>query len=190
MASWLRKTLAFFTFLLACCHRQENPPIASGQPGQQTGIVTNSRVKDDAPDFEEWRTAVRKKPESLADWQKRVDLVNEIGERRDVRAIPVLLEELLNVSPLRLDDVGDLEGRYVCSKALMKIGEPAVPHVKAQFVIAKSVKEQMVLLIVLQRIKGTRFTVEWLEELQMDKLVPERRQRLAELTKWAASLYE
>jgi len=135
-------------------------------------------------------TLLKEKPEAINYMNVRIEAVKtvkEIGERKQVEVISSLLGAMFIILPFSTNNPADFSETYPCSEALIKIGEPAVPKVQDQFLIAKSGVEQLVLLHVLLKINGVRFTADWLEELQGMKLVPERRQRLAELRTWVLS---
>jgi len=116
-----------------------------------------------------------------------VEAVKEIGERKQVEAIPTLLAGMFVIQPFFTSNALDISQTFPCSEALIKIGEPAVRPVQDQFWVAKSEVEQLILLHVLIGIKGPRFTSDWLGELQQRKLIPERRQRYVELNGWVLS---
>lgn len=119
--------------------------------------------------------------------QERISKVLEIGRKRDAGAVPMLVENLMKITPLETVNLFDFEKTYPCSAALIEIGDPAILKVQEQFIIAKSGPEQMVLLNVLLRIKGVKFAADWLEEIQRMKMLPERRQRFVGLRNWVLS---
>jgi hypothetical protein len=133
---------------------------------------------------------LQQNPDAIRDSNLRMEAVKavkEIGDRKEVEAIPSLLGAMFIIRPVAVRNATDFSVHFPCSEALIKIGESAVPQVQAQFLVAKSGVEQMVLLHVLIKINGARPTSDWLEEVQGMKLVPERRQRYAELKTWVLS---
>jgi hypothetical protein len=182
-----------FIGLLASCDKGGAPAqTPAGQPSESNkGAGENiasqaNRLFEKGTVFE----LLKQKPEAINGLKMRteaIEAVKEIGERKQVEAIPSLLDAMFTIQPFFINNRGDFTGTYPCSDALIKIGEPAVPQIKDQFLVAKSGTEQLVLLHVLIKINGTLPTSEWLEEVQGMRLVPERRQRYAELKSWVLS---
>jgi len=129
-----------------------------------------------------------RRPEVRQDYDKRVALVKEIGERKLVEAIPLIIRELLNISPRDVWNEMDFEDSYPGSKALIQIGKPALLPVQAQFANSSSAKEQLVLLYVLARIGGSQPTADWLEEVRENEPVADRKSHLSKLQEWVRSL--
>ncbi len=180
-------SLCAFGMLTSCDKKREaqdsesTVPFASARGTDRAFAPQNKTVLDTT--IQEIRTVG-------GDWNVRNDairVVRDIGDRKQVEAIPSLLDGMFIIQPFSINDPADFFEIYPCSEALTKIGEPAVRHVQERFLIAKSGTEQLTLLYVLLKINGTQFTADWLSELQGMKLVPERRQRFVELRRWVLS---
>ena len=154
----------------------------TGYPQDVSTANTGEAPKEGIVD--NWQTEIVRKPQTLEDWQRRVEVVKEIGDKRVVQAVPVLLQELMNITPHFVDNFAELRAAYPCSKALIKIGEPAVSQIKDKFKISPVGSEQLVLLTTLAGIIGEAKTGDWLGELQRNENVAARKDDLSELRDW------
>jgi hypothetical protein len=109
--------------------------------------------------------------QEMVDWGVRneaLELVMQLGEEREISAIPSLLNGLLLIQPFSINNIFDHDS-YPCMTALVKIGEPAVPQIEAHFLSAVSPVERLLLIDTLVRIKGATSVAGWLEALPADK---------------------
>ena len=179
--------------LLASCDKNielgASPVVQHSNPNVSVNPTTYSE-SNDTGEQNDILGLLKRKPEVIHNLRVRseaIRAVNEIGERKQVEAIPVLLDQMFVIMPFFVFNHEDFSESYPCSVSLIKIGEPAVRQVQDQFLVAKSGIEQMVMLHVLINIKGAQFTSGWLDELQRMKLVSERKQHFVELKGWVLS---
>lgn len=180
--AWFLLTICIV--LLPSCGRNSDTPPQTAPPVQQP---KSSAAPISSAELQKDVEVIYKTPLTIEDFELRVAVVKRIGVDKRVEAVPLLLDQLLQITPLTINNAVDTAETYPCSEALVQIGEPAVPKVQSQFLKSSSNVEQLVLLEILLRIKGSEYVAAWLERLP-DKgsgSLPE--QRRTQLKQWALS---
>lgn len=170
--------------LLPSCGRNSDTPSQKASPVQQpktnTSPISPTELQRDV-------AVINKTPLTIEDSERRVAAVKKMGVEKRVEAVPLLLDQLLQIRPLAINNAVDYAEIFPCSEALVQIGEPAVLKVQSQFLKSSSNVEQLVLLEILLRIKGAAFVAEWIEKLPKSGSNALGEQRRTELKQWALS---
>ena len=175
---------SFFLITLVSCDRKSELQQSAPEKQQTPNTTLGSELSGNNSTL---LVSFGKPPESFNGINDRAEIVKEIGKRKLVEAIPILLKEMLNVGPFFINNAADLSDSYPCSVALVQIGEPAVPQIQERFLFTSSPAEHLVLLHTLLQIKGTQFTSIWLEKLKQENSRAAEFQHLSDLQRWVDS---
>jgi hypothetical protein len=124
---------------------------------------------------------------SFDGWTRALEMVKEMGEKKQVEAIPLLLDSMFVLNPLSINNAFDLEDSYPCSAALIQIGEPAVVQVQERFLRVTDSLEQLILLNTLLRIEGPQAVSDWLGNIKATNNPSLTEKRLVHLQGWVLS---
>lgn len=130
---------------------------------------------------------VKHTPKTGDEMERRVKLVEQIGDEKVVGAVPFLVAKIMDISPISTSNAADFEETFPCSVALIKIGKPAVEAVSKRFDLSDSAPERMVLAYVLYRINGKDWTVKFLNDRLSKKKAKDLLSELRGLIGWIES---
>lgn len=180
----LLSLLTIYIVLLSSCGPNSDTPSQAvahtQQPKSSSAPTLTAESKRDVE-------VIKKRPLTIEDFERRLAVVKLIGVEKRVEAVPLLLDKLLQITPLTINNAVDYTETYPCSAALVQIGELAVPEIERRFLKSSSNLEQLVLLDTLLKIKGAAYVAEWIEKLPKSGHNALGEQRLAELKQWALS---
>ena len=108
--------------------------------------------------------------------------VKEMGQRRDVTAIPKLLDWMFTVGP---SGSSSMTADHPCATALIQIGEPAVEPIKQKILAAPNAAQELVWLFTLEQIKGGAYIANWYKTADKIAGFPISDEHRKEIQAWA-----
>ena len=108
-------------------------------------------------------------PATYDNADQKANAVKILGDNKAVEAVPLLINGLMTIHPHRVFNT-DLDKYYPVAPALVQIGDPATIQLERRFEETSDEREELMLLMILHRIKGKVWVAEYLNRIEVEQV--------------------